>query len=195
MWTELRHGDPCPLDCQSSAVTYISSCHSPPTWSSWTLTEAYSLTSALEPCLSWLPKKDLGPRIGKLENSWGTSAASLTPPGYMISSFALSVHLHMTFSLWESAFSAPPLTWWSRACSSPGATEAPTLSNMTQLVSRCQKSQGETPINHGQDHIAQTWLPTHSRWTKRVVWAARPWSNKQDAKLESSGLTLVRRCV
>ena len=113
------------------------------------LREAYSLTSALELCLSWLPKKDLGPRIGKLENSWGTNAASLTLPCYMISSLALSAHLHIPFSLWEWAFSAPPLTWWSRACCSPGATEAPTFSNMTQLVSHCQKSQGETPINHG----------------------------------------------
>lgn len=90
-----------------------------------------SLISFSVPSISWLQRgwnQELGSWKGIGESSF---SCSLTLSCY---TFSLSAHL-LHFSLWVPAFSASPLTWCNRACSSPGATEALTFSTMTQLKS------------------------------------------------------------
>lgn len=185
VWTQLPHGDPCALDCQPSAVTCISNRDLPPASPSWTLREAYSLTSSSVPSISWL-QKDLGPRIRKLESYWGIKTASLA----LLLSFAVCLlsFLSLHFSFLSGNQLSLLLHWHGGV--GPGATEAPTFSTITQLVSYCRN-----PRERPQSIIAQTWLPTPSRWKKKVLWPSRHQRKKQDSKLESSGLTLIRRCI
>lgn len=84
--------------------------------------------------------------VGKLLGNQDSFSCSLALLCCMFALFPLSA---LQFSLWEPAFSAPPLTWWSRAW---GYRSSHFQHHYPASV-LLPKSQGKTPVNHSTNMV------------------------------------------